>query len=83
MDALLRIKRLVLGGHVRFTQKAWGELELDGLFPSDITESLLNAKAIYKTLTSSGSFRARREKLYVIKSYSNSGAYIYSKGCIK
>jgi hypothetical protein len=49
-DALTRIKRLVLRGAVRYSKKARWELICDGLFESDVAESILNAPAIYKTL---------------------------------
>ena len=83
MDALLRIKRLVVKGQIRFTEKARDEMEADGLTAFDVTESIVNAQAIAKTLRSRS--RAKRyagEKLYVIKSFSYDGTLIYSKGAI-
>jgi hypothetical protein len=82
MDVLLRIKRLVLRGHVRFAEKARDEMEADGLAPEDVIESVLNAQTIDKTLRSrSLRRRHRREKLYVIKSFSFSRTLIYYEGC--
>ena len=83
MDTLLRIKRLVLRGRVRFTEKARNEMEADGLKASDVTESIVNAQTIAKTLRSrSGSKRYAGEKLYVIKSFNYEGTLIYTKGAI-
>ncbi len=83
MEVLLQIKRLVLRGQVRFTEKARVEMERDGLRSSDVIESIVNAQTIDKTLRSRS--RARRhggEKLYVIKSFSYDGTLIYTKGAI-
>ncbi|HNQ22637.1 MAG TPA: hypothetical protein PKK06_06035 [Phycisphaerae bacterium] len=83
MDVLLQIKRLVLRGWIRFTEKARDEMEADGLTAGDVIESIANAQAIAKTLRSRS--RAKRhtsEKLYVIKSFSYNGTLIYTKGAI-
>jgi len=83
MDALLRIKRLVLGGWIRFTDKARDEMEADDLTASDVIESIVNAQRVVKTMRSRG--RSRRqpgEKLYVVKSFSYDGTLIYTKGAI-
>jgi len=83
MDALLRIKRLVLRGDVRFTEKARDEMDRDGLRTSDVIESIVNAQTIGKTLRSrSRSRRHAGEMLYVIKSFSYDGTLIYTKGTI-
>ena len=83
MDALLQIKRLVLRGCIRFTEKARGEMEADGLSAADVVESIVNAQAIMKTLRSrSQAKRYAGEKLYVIKSLSYDGSLIYTKGAI-
>jgi hypothetical protein len=83
MDVLVRIKRLVLHGWVRFTEKARHEMDADDLTVDDVVESILNAQAIAKTLRSrSGSRRHAGEKLYVIKSFSYGGTLIYTKGTL-
>ena len=83
MDVLLRIKRLVLRGDVRFTEKARDEMDRDGLSAGDVIESIANAQTIDKTLRSrSRSRRHAGEKLYVIKSFSYDGTLIYTKGTI-
>lgn len=83
MDVLLRIKRLVLRGRVRFTEKARDEMKADGLIPPEVLEAIVNARRIDKTLRSRSYFRRHpSEKLYVIKSYDYSGTFIYTKGTI-
>ena len=83
MDILFRIKRLVLRGWIRFTEKARDEMEADGLSPGDVIESIVNAQAITKTLRSRS--RTRRypgERLYVFKGFNYDGTLIYTKGAI-
>jgi len=83
MDVLHQIKRLVLHGQIRFTEKARIEMDLDDLSPGQVRESILNAQMIDKTMRSrSMRRRAAREKLYVIKSFSYDGTLIYTKGAI-
>ena len=83
MDTLLRIKRLVLRGDLRFTEKARDEMERDALSAGDVVESIVNAQSIDKTLRShSRSRRYASERLYVIKSFSYDGTLIYTKGAI-
>jgi hypothetical protein len=84
MDPLLRIKRLVLQGYVRFSDKAQVEMAADDLRPREVIESILNAPGVFKTLRSrSERRRGRREKVYVIKSYSFTGTLVYTKGTIR
>jgi hypothetical protein len=83
MDVLVRIKRLVLQGRIRFTDKAGDEMDAFHLRISDVVESIANAQAISKTIrTTSRSRRYAGEKLYVIKSFNLSGTLIYTKGGI-
>ena len=83
MDVLLQIKRLTLFGRVEFTEKARLEIELDDLNEDEVVESLVNAQRIDKVIRSrSRSRRSWHEKLYIIKSPSYSGTYIYTKGTI-
>lgn len=84
MDVLLRIKRLVLSGQVRFTSKAKEEMRADGIEAIDVYESIVSAQAITKTLRSRSPYRhGASEKLYVIKNYSYQGTPIYTKGKIE
>ena len=84
MDLLIRIKRLVIRGAVRFTEKARLELEADGLEPEDALEAILSAPAIRKSLRSLSRHRAApREALYVIVGVSLSGIPIYTKGVLR
>jgi hypothetical protein len=84
MDILLRIKRLVVRGAVRFTEKARLELEADGLEPEDAIEAILSAPGIRKSLRSRSPRRAaQRETLYVIVGVSFGGIPVYTKGVIR
>ena len=75
-NVLIRIKRAVLAGRYAFSEKARLEMETDGLTELDIA-----AVAIYKTVRSGSSRRARvREYLHIIQSTNLSGLPIYSKG---
>jgi len=84
MDLVVRIKRLVVRGAVRFTEKARTEMERDGLEPEEALEAILSAQVVTKTLRSRSRGRgARREHLYVIVGVSFSGIPIYTKGVIR
>lgn len=80
MDALVRIKRLVIARNVLFTQKAENEMAADALTPELVYESILNAPAIFKTLRSRNPRTGKTEKLYVIKGLTFDGLDIYTKG---
>ncbi len=83
MDVLLRIKRLVLQGRLRITEKARHEMEIDDLDPLEVAESIVTAQSIAKTLRSKSPGRSHAsEKLYVIKGISYQGTPIYTKGRI-
>jgi len=79
MDALKRIKGLIVRRRYRFSEKAADELAADGLEEADILESIVNADRIKKTMRSSV---RPGEKLYVIESPDYHGTLIYSKGKI-
>lgn len=81
MDVLARIKRLVVRGDVRFTEKARLELDTDRLEPEDALEAILSAPAITKTLRPRSPRRdGLREVLYVIVGVTFTGVPIYTKG---
>jgi hypothetical protein len=83
MEVLIRIKRLVIRGAVRFTEKARDEMELDSLTAAEVLEAVVNAQAISKTLRSRAPARRHPgEKLYVIKGFTYDGTLIYTKGTI-
>ena len=82
MDALVRIKRLVLAQRVIFTAKAEGEMHADGLSYELVFEAIINAPAITKTLRSRNPRSGRRETLYIIKGITYDGMVIYTKGKI-
>ena len=82
-EPLVRIKRLILARRYRFTDKATIERENDELTEKDVLESIMNAQRIYKTINSTSSQKqTRREKLYVILSFTYDDVLIYSKGKI-
>ena len=69
MDALTRIKRLVVARRVEFTLKAETERLRDGLAVEDVLESIVNANAIKKTLRSRSVARqTTNDRLYAIES---------------
>ncbi len=79
---LKKIKRLIIKGHYQFTLKAETELEADGLLIEDALESILNASDIYKTLNSKHPSMGKKEKLYIIKSFTYDDILVYTKGKI-
>jgi hypothetical protein len=66
---------------VRFTFKAEGELLQDDLTKTEVYESILNAQSFYKVIRSKfPAVSGKRQKLYVIKSFSLENRLIYTKG---
>jgi len=66
-DVLVRIKRAVLAGRYRFSEKASEEMEESGLTELDVVESIVTAKRVYKRIRSTSPWRmGKREYLYVI-----------------
>lgn len=82
MDAIVRIKRLVIARRVLFTEKAEIEMAADSLTPELVYESILNAPAIFKALRSRDPRTRKPERLYVIKGLTFDGLDIYTKGKI-
>jgi hypothetical protein len=82
MDALVRIKRLVVARRVLFTDKAESEMAAESLTPELVYEAMLNAPAIFKTLRSRNPRTGRTERLYIIKGMTFDGLDIYTKGKI-
>jgi hypothetical protein len=81
VDVLKRIKRAILSGHYAFSEKARIEMEVDQLTELDVVESILNAVAIYKTISSANPKPPHlKESLYIIQSSNLNGLAIYSKG---
>jgi len=80
-DVLVKIKRTILAGRYRFSEKARTEMESDHLSRWDVAESIINASRIYKTLRSHGPRRSHsREKLYIIIGRTLGGVAVYTKG---
>ncbi len=83
MNPLIVIKRLVLRGRIRFTEKARLEMDIDSITADDVAESIINAQRIDKTVRSRSPLRRHSgERLYIIKSSTYDGTRIYSKGTI-
>ena len=80
---LLKIKRLIISGKYIFTRKAELEMFADGLTEESVLESILNANGIKKIMRSKSQAAQRKEKLYVIESFTYDGMLIYTKGAIK
>jgi len=79
---LKRIKRLIIQGNYQFTFKAECELEADGLLIEDALESILNAQQIFKVINSTNPHTGKKEKLYIIQSFTYDNILIYTKGKI-
>lgn len=80
-EILVRIKRAILAGCYRFSEKARIEMKMDGLTERDVIEAILNAGTIYKKLRSRSPWRRHAlEYLYVIQSTNLDGLFIYTKG---
>ena len=80
---LKKIKRLIILGRYVFTLKAEIEMFADNITETDVLESILNANGINKIIRSTSPYRKKREKLYVIESFTFDGLLIYTKGTIK
>ena len=57
-------------------------MELDGLLIEDALESILNATQIDKVINSNHPITEKKEKLYIIKSFTYDNLLIYTKGKI-
>jgi len=82
MSTLIEIKRLLMDGRYRFTDKATTELQRDHLTRYMAIEAILSAPAIVKRLASHNPHTGEREYLYVIVGQTHTGMVIYTKGKI-
>jgi len=80
MDILARIKYLVIRNRISYTRKAQDEMDIDQLTRDEVREAIMNAAVISKTLRSKNPLSGAVEKLYVIKSVTLSGIFVYTKG---
>lgn len=80
---LKEIKRLIISGKYVFTLKAESEMFADNLTETDVLESILNANGIKKIIRSTSPYSKKREKLYVIESFTYDGVLVYTKGTIR
>lgn len=58
-------------------------MDSDNLTEEDVVESILTAEFVRTKLSTSEFRTGRREKVYVIESYSFTGTLVYTKGAIK
>lgn len=83
-NVLLKIKRLILEGHYRFSDKADTEMEVSGLTNTDVLEAIINAHKIDKVMRSTSRGKTHRgEKVYVIQGLTYDNILVYTKGTIK
>lgn len=80
---LKRIKRLIIQQKYIFTEKAAAERIADGLSEEDVLESILNATFVRSKRSRSPRRKGRREKVYIIESFTYDGILIYTKGVIR
>lgn len=62
-DVLVRIKRAVLAGRYKFSQKAQVEVDADGLTEFDVAEAILNAVAFTRKSVPGARFGRRPESI--------------------
>lgn len=80
---LRRIKRCIIKGRVCWTDKARAEAWLDGLDEEEVHGAILGAVKISKVLRSRAvRYGGGRQYLYVIRSRSQRGTMVYTKGRI-
>lgn len=83
-NALFKIKRLILKGNYKFTDKAESEMYITGISKDDVLESIINAKGIDKVMKSTSPGKTHSgEKVYVIRGLTYDNVPIYTKGTIK
>jgi len=80
LTTLIKIKRLLIDGKYRFSNKASNELRRDGFDIRDAVEAILNAPAITKRIVSHDPFTGKREYLYIISGPTYQGQILYNKG---
>jgi hypothetical protein len=80
---LVTIKRLIIKKHYAFTEKALVEMDRDSLSEEDILESILNAQFLHTKRSTSPFKQRKKEKVYIIESFTYSGLLIYTKGVIR
>ncbi|HBQ21704.1 MAG TPA: hypothetical protein DD708_07195 [Deltaproteobacteria bacterium] len=81
---LYKIKRLILKGNYKFTDKAETEMYATNITRTDVLEAIVNAFSIDKIMKSISPGKTHRgEKVYVIKGVTYDNIPIYTKGAIK
>lgn len=81
---LYKIKRLILKGDYKFTDKAETEMYVTGITRTDVLEAIVNALGIDKVMKSTSPGKTHKgEKVYVIQGVTYDNIPIYTKGTIK
>ena|SRR3989338_3430623 len=81
---LFKIKRFIIKGKFRFTDKADAEADASGITREDALEAILNAHKIDKVMKSKSHGKTHKgEKVYVIRGLTYDNVLIYTKGTIK
>jgi hypothetical protein len=80
---LKRIKRLILQGQLRLSDKAEAERIADGLTVEDLIESLLYTQYARRKRSTSEYRQGKREMVYIIESFTLDGVLIYTKGVFR
>ena len=83
MVDLAFIKRLMVQGHYAFTEKALLEIDREQLTEELVVESILNAQFIKVKRSTSRHKSHRKERVYIIESFTYSGLLLYTKGALK
>ena len=84
MDVILKkIRRYAYQGRVRFTFQAEVQRLEDGLSEEQVVESLIYAEYVRTKLSKSQFRRSRRERAYIIESFTLDGVLVYTKGVFR
>ncbi len=83
MNALPTIKRLIIQGRYAFTEKALLEIDREHLTQDLVLESILNAQFVRTKLSTSPYRKHRRERVFIIESFTYGGMLLYTKGVLK
>lgn len=80
---LIKIKKLILLGRYEFRLSAAVQLTSDGLTKEDALGAILNADFLMKKNSTSQDKLERKEKVYIIESFTYDGILMYTKGIIR
>ncbi len=80
---LVKIKRLILQSKYEFRLSAEIQLADDGLTKDDALEAILNADFLTRKNSTSRDKLRRKERIYIIESFTYDGVLMYTKGVIR